>query len=103
MPQAGLAANLLAWQRAVFPPGAGTRTAQFAAFSFDVSAQEILGTLVSGRALVVVDGEVRRSPAALVRLLDEWQANALFAPAVVIDALSEPRGLKVPPWPRLLM
>ena len=88
MPQAGLV-NLLAWQRAVFPAGAGTRTAQFAAFSFDVSAQEILGALVSGAALVVVDGEVRRSPAALVRLLDGWQANALFAPAVVIDALCE--------------
>ena len=38
---------------------------------------------------MVVDGEVRRSPAALVRLLDEWQANTLFAPAVVIDAVSE--------------
>ncbi|MFK4273873.1 AMP-binding protein, partial [Streptomyces milbemycinicus] len=49
---AGAMANLVAWHHGEIGGGAGTRVAQFTAISFDVSAQEILATLLTGKTLV---------------------------------------------------
>jgi len=88
MPTGGLV-NLLLWHHRVLGGDPGTRTAQFTAISFDVSAQEILSTLVSGKTLVVPTDEVRRDAAALVGWLDHHEVAELFAPNLVIEALAE--------------
>ncbi|MGW7357566.1 amino acid adenylation domain-containing protein [Streptomyces sp. NPDC054802] len=92
-------ANLVAWHEDVLPGGRGVRTAQFTAISFDVSAQEILSTTLSGRTLVIPDEETRRDPAAFVRWLDERRITEVYAPNLVIDALCEEAaglGLELP-------
>ncbi|MBL3668917.1 amino acid adenylation domain-containing protein [Streptomyces sp. M2CJ-2] len=98
MPGAALV-NLFAWHDEALPGGPGVRTAQFTAISFDVSAQEILSTLLSGRTLVIPDNDLRRDPAAFVRWLDQYEINELYAPNLVIDALCEEaneQGLALP-------
>ncbi|MEU8894146.1 amino acid adenylation domain-containing protein, partial [Streptomyces sp. NPDC048442] len=95
----GALANLVAWHEDALPGGPGVRTAQFTAISFDVSAQEILSTTLSGRALVVPDEETRRDPAAFVRWLDEQRVDEVYAPNLIIDALCEEasgQGLELP-------
>ncbi|MFJ6516635.1 amino acid adenylation domain-containing protein [Streptomyces sp. NPDC091406] len=88
MPGAPLA-NLIGWHEDALPAEPGARTAQFTAISFDVSAQEILSTTLSGRTLVIPDEEIRRDPAAFVRWLDERAVTEVYAPNLVIDALCE--------------
>ncbi|WKX71641.1 non-ribosomal peptide synthetase [Streptomyces sp. XD-27] len=88
MPQAALR-NLLTWHNAVLPAKPGTRTAQFAALSFDVCAQETLSALLFGKTLVIPDNETRRNPETLVTWLAEHEVNELFAPDLVIEALCE--------------
>ncbi|WP_406200670.1 amino acid adenylation domain-containing protein [Kitasatospora sp. NBC_01560] len=98
MPGAPLA-NLIGWHEAELPGGAGVRTAQFTAISFDVSAQEILSSTLSGRTLVVPDEATRRDPAAFVRWLDEHRIDEVYAPNLVLDALCEEavgQGLELP-------
>ncbi|MDJ0346926.1 non-ribosomal peptide synthetase [Streptomyces sp. PH10-H1] len=85
----GALVNLLAWHASVLPP---TRVAQFTAISFDVSAQEILSTLVGGGTLVVPSEALRRDPDAFVRWLDEHRVAELFAPNLVVDAVFEAAG-----------
>ncbi|MFH9772205.1 amino acid adenylation domain-containing protein [Streptomyces luteogriseus] len=81
--------NLLTWQASAMPLGEGesARTAQFTTASFDVSVQEILGALTSGRSLVVTPHDVRRDADALVRWLERHEINELFAPNLVVDAV----------------
>ncbi|MEV4921455.1 amino acid adenylation domain-containing protein [Streptomyces roseoverticillatus] len=88
MPCRGLV-NLLAWQETVMPvhEGKGGRTAQFTTISFDVSVQEILGALTSGRSLVVTTEDVRRDADELVRWLERNEISELFAPNLVVDAV----------------
>ncbi|MFJ3793088.1 amino acid adenylation domain-containing protein [Kitasatospora sp. NPDC090091] len=86
---AGAMANLTAWHHAEVGGAAGDRVAQFTAISFDVSAQEILATLLTGKTLVVPDEDVRRDAAALARWLDEQRINELYAPNLVVDAVVE--------------
>ncbi|GIG59728.1 hypothetical protein Lfu02_41000 [Longispora fulva] len=88
MPGAGLV-NLLTWHARALPGGPGRRTAQFTALSFDVSVQEILSTLVSGRTLCVPAEETRRDATALVAWLAEHEVDELFAPNLVIEAIAE--------------
>ncbi len=79
--------NLLDWQHAAMPAPPGTRTAQFAPVSFDVSVQELLTVLTSGRTLVVPDEATRRDPVEFAFWLDRNRVNELFAPNLVIDTL----------------
>ncbi|MFD3471225.1 amino acid adenylation domain-containing protein [Streptomyces sp. NPDC058682] len=89
---AGAMLNLLSWHESAIGPAeagaAGARVAQFTAISFDVSAQEILSTLMSGKTLVVPDQETRRDASQLVRWLEEHQVNEMYAPQLVVDALA---------------
>ncbi|MFJ9890725.1 amino acid adenylation domain-containing protein [Streptomyces sp. NPDC091287] len=82
-------ANLVAWHHAEVGGRAGARVAQFTAISFDVSAQEILSTLLTGKTLVVPDEDTRRDAAAFARWLDEQRVNELYAPNLVVDALAQ--------------
>ncbi|MDX2391915.1 amino acid adenylation domain-containing protein [Streptomyces sp. DK15] len=98
MPAAG-PRNLILWQRDTMRGMTGTRTAQFTAVGFDVSVQEILASLVSGKTLVVPTEDTRRSAEQLARWLDRHDVNELYAPAPVIDAVyeaAEELGLALP-------
>ncbi|WP_344014760.1 AMP-binding protein, partial [Kitasatospora atroaurantiaca] len=88
MPTAGLM-NLLVQHSVTYPGGPGVRTAQFTAIGFDFSMQEILATLVMGKALVIPSDEVRRSSEDLAIWLEQQRINELFAPNLAIDALAE--------------
>ncbi|MGK5545509.1 amino acid adenylation domain-containing protein [Streptomyces sp. URMC 127] len=82
--------NLLEWHRTAMPGGEGEgagRTAQFTTISFDVSAQEILTALTSGRSLVITPEDVRRDAGGLVDWLERHGISELFAPDLVVDAV----------------
>lgn len=85
----GALVNLLAWHAASIAGGLGARVAQFTALSFDVSAQEILSTLVWGKTLFVPPNDIRRDPSEFVSWLDRHKVNELYAPSFVIEAICE--------------
>ncbi|MGQ4712493.1 amino acid adenylation domain-containing protein [Streptomyces anulatus] len=91
MPGAALV-NLMAWHAGAVPGEPGTRTAQFTALSFDVSAQEILSTLLHGKCLVVPDDALRRDPAAFADWLRRHRVQELYAPSLVVNALFDALG-----------
>nr|AGS49260.1 long-chain-fatty-acid--CoA ligase [uncultured bacterium esnapd1.2] len=86
---AGATANLLEWHARALPGGPGARIAQFTAVSFDVSVQEMLAAVLTGRTLVVCDEDVRRDPVELTRWLRAARIQELYAPNLVIDAVCE--------------
>src|SRR5262249_12596842 len=86
---AGGLTNLLDWHRSVIPGGVGRRVAQFTSLSFDVSAQEILSALTSGKTLVIPSNETRREAREFVRWLEEYRVNELYAPTLVIELVCE--------------
>ncbi len=86
---AGALVNLLEWHHEAVGGEPGTRTAQFTAISFDVSAQEMLSALMYGKTLVIPDEDVRRDAARFVEWLDEHQVEELFAPNLVLEAVAE--------------
>ncbi|HET7230087.1 MAG TPA: non-ribosomal peptide synthetase, partial [Longimicrobium sp.] len=88
----GALANLAAWHGADPVLAEPRRTLQFASLSFDVSFQEIVATLAQGGALVLVDEEVRRDPAALVRFIARHGVERIFVPFVALQALAEAAG-----------
>ncbi len=74
--------NLLDWQERTYPGiGAGDRTLQFASLGFDVSAQEIFGTLQTGGTLVLISEEQRNAVHRTMRLVQEHEVSRLFMPA----------------------
>ncbi|MGW2515239.1 amino acid adenylation domain-containing protein, partial [Streptomyces scopuliridis] len=79
--------NLLAWHTRTLPGRRPSRVAQFSAVGFDVSVQEMLGTLLLGDTLLVCPEDVRRDPAALADWLHDNAVTDLLAPALVIDAV----------------
>ncbi|MBM2619513.1 amino acid adenylation domain-containing protein [Actinoplanes sp. LDG1-06] len=81
--------NLIAWHHAAIGGAAGTRVAQFTATSFDVSVQEILSTLLTGKTLVVPEDAVRRDAAAFARWMADERIGELYAPNLVVDAVAE--------------
>lgn len=99
----GAFVNLVLWHREWLArdrpgPHAGP-VAQFSAFSFDVSAWEIIQSLVSGRPLAIPDADVRHDPEQLVRWLDEHDVAEICTPNVMLEALSEAalaQGLALP-------
>ncbi|TKS95592.1 non-ribosomal peptide synthetase, partial [Streptomyces galbus] len=86
---AGALVNLLEWHHRAVGGGTGTRTAQFTAISFDVSAQEMLSALLYGKTLVIPDENVRRDAARFVEWLDAHDVEELFAPNLVVEAVAE--------------
>ncbi|MFF0034566.1 amino acid adenylation domain-containing protein, partial [Streptomyces avermitilis] len=86
---AGALLNLLEWHHGAVGGEPGTRTAQFTAISFDVSAQEVLSALAFGKTLVIPAEDVRRDAARFAAWLDEHRVEELFAPNLVLEALAE--------------
>ncbi|MGC5665075.1 non-ribosomal peptide synthetase, partial [Micromonospora sp. WMMD723] len=82
-------ANVLRWHARVIGGGPGDRTAQFTALSFDVSVQEVLSALLSGKTLVVPGDDVRRDPQQFAVWLAEQRVGELFAPNLVVESVAE--------------
>ncbi|WP_272923994.1 amino acid adenylation domain-containing protein, partial [Streptomyces sp. SID3343] len=98
----GALVNLLKWHHGAVGGEPGTRTAQFTAISFDVSAQEVLSALAFGKTLVIPDEDVRRDAARFAAWLDEQQVGELFAPNLVLQSLAEAAVEQGRTLPRLL-
>lgn len=81
--------NLIYWQMQTLPTKA--RTLQFTSIGFDVSFQEIFTTWCSGGALVVIQEEHRRNPAALLQILEQEGIERLFVPFAVLQHLARTR------------
>ncbi|MEV5546750.1 AMP-binding protein [Streptomyces sp. NPDC052309] len=79
--------TMVTWQRtdSVRPD---VRTAQFAPLNFDVSFQEILGTLCGGGTLVIAPETLRRDPFAFLSWLAEQRIERLFLPYVALHMLA---------------
>jgi amino acid adenylation domain-containing protein len=89
-------ANLVHWQveRSALPPGAVT--AQFAPWSFDVSAQEIFATLGAGGSLVILSEDERRDPALLWRRVRADGVRRLFLPPAALAGFAAAAPAAVP-------
>ncbi|MFB8107313.1 amino acid adenylation domain-containing protein, partial [Streptomyces sp. NPDC056007] len=85
----GALATLLAWHERALPAAPGTVVAQFTAVGFDVSVQEILSALLTGKTLAVVPEDTRRDPRELAHWLAEQRVAELYAPNLVIDSVLE--------------
>lgn len=86
MPHSGLA-NLVRWQASASVSGAGSRTLQYGAISFDVAMQEIFATLISGGTLVCIDDTTRRNPVLTWDLIIRAEINRIFMPYVGLQSL----------------
>ncbi|GAA3570944.1 hypothetical protein GCM10022222_63780 [Amycolatopsis ultiminotia] len=101
----GAMVNLIEGQRAQLPAEPGTRTALATAVGFDVSVQEMLLALATGRTLVVCPEEVRTDPDRMAGWLAEQEIVELFAPNLVIEAVAEAalaRGAELPALRRIV-
>ena len=83
--------NLIQWQLTQSGCGAGSRTLQFSACSFDVSFQEIFATWCSGGTLTVMPAELRKDPFSLWSLITRARINRLFMPFIALQQLAEAR------------
>ncbi|WP_413755438.1 amino acid adenylation domain-containing protein [Streptomyces sp. MMBL 11-3] len=81
--------NLLHWQTEEGGLGGPAVTQQFSMLSFDVSFQEIFGTLCSGGRLHLVRPEWRQDLPALLDQLEEARVERLFLPFVALQLLAE--------------
>ncbi|MGX1955922.1 amino acid adenylation domain-containing protein [Streptomyces anulatus] len=79
--------TMVEWQTS-HSPRPDLRTAQFAPLNFDVSFQEILGTLCGGGTLVIMPEELRREPRRLLDWLAEHRVERLFVPFVALQMLA---------------
>src|SRR6185295_2553848 len=81
--------NLILWTTNAIRGGPDTAVAQFTAFSFDVSVQEIFSAVTSGKTLFVSPDETRYDSAQLFNWLVDHKINELFAPNLIIESLCE--------------
>ncbi|MCA1635262.1 MAG: amino acid adenylation domain-containing protein, partial [Acidobacteria bacterium] len=81
--------NLITWHlRELDAPGPA-RTLQYTAISFDVSFQEIFTTLCGGGALVLIEDDVRKDAAALLRCMAEYGVERIFMPFIALQHMAE--------------
>ena len=88
VPHSG-AANLVANLRTHAGTGPGTRTLQFASFSFDASVWELCASLFCGGTLVCATADSRLSGELLAELVAEHGVNHAILPPTVIAGLPE--------------
>ncbi|WP_253913604.1 non-ribosomal peptide synthetase [Streptomyces mayonensis] len=81
--------NLLQWQEASGGPGGAAATQQFSMLSFDVSFQEIFGTLCAGGCLHLVRPGWRQDVPALLDQLDAAGIERIHLPFVALQMLAE--------------
>ncbi|MFK0294023.1 amino acid adenylation domain-containing protein [Streptomyces sp. NPDC090442] len=81
--------NLLTWQAADGGLGAPAATQQFSMLSFDVSFQEVFGTLCGGGTLHLIGPGLRQDPPALLAQLESSGAQRIHLPYVALQLLAE--------------
>jgi amino acid adenylation domain-containing protein len=87
MPEGNLY-NLLKWQDSQFE-NKSRKVLQFAAYTFDVSFQEIFSTICFGSTLYLIDGDKRKDVNELVAHINKYGITHLFFPFVVLQNLAE--------------
>ncbi|MFF2542934.1 amino acid adenylation domain-containing protein [Kitasatospora sp. NPDC058063] len=81
--------NLLQWQAESGGLAAPAATQQFSMLSFDVSFQEVFGTLCAGGCLHLVRPGWRQDAPALLEQLETAGAERVFMPYVALQLLAE--------------
>ncbi|RLL69343.1 amino acid adenylation domain-containing protein [Streptomyces sp. Z26] len=81
--------NLLRWQESSDGPGGAAATQQFSMLSFDVSFQEVFGTLCVGGCLHLVRPGWRQDVPALLERLESAGIERLYLPFVALQMLAE--------------
>jgi amino acid adenylation domain-containing protein len=81
--------NLLQWQRTEGQLLAKSVTLQFSMLSFDVSFQEIFGTLCGGGTYHLITPRWRQDAQALLAYLVEARIERLFLPCVALQHLAQ--------------
>ncbi len=85
----GALSNLMTWQTSAARLGRAARTALLTPLTFDVSFQEMFGTLMTGGTLVVLDSILRRDSAALAAELEQQKIERVYLPFVALHMLAE--------------
>ncbi|MEV8123408.1 amino acid adenylation domain-containing protein [Streptomyces sp. NPDC085944] len=81
--------DLIRWQSGPGGLTAPAATQQFSMLAFDVSFQEIFGTLCTGGSLQLIRPEWRQDAPALLDRLDSAGAERIFMPYVALQLLAE--------------
>ncbi|MGW0874216.1 amino acid adenylation domain-containing protein [Streptomyces sp. NPDC002740] len=81
--------DLIRWQSGPGGLDASAVTQQFSMLSFDVSFQEIFGTLCTGGSLQLIRPAWRQDAPALLDRLDSTGAERVFMPYVALQLLAE--------------
>ncbi|MBM7439385.1 amino acid adenylation domain-containing protein [Streptomyces sp. HB132] len=81
--------DLIEWQSGPGGLNAPAATQQFSMLAFDVSFQEIFGTLCTGGALQLVHPEWRQDAPALLERLESAGTERIFMPYVALQLLAE--------------
>ncbi|MCA7014962.1 amino acid adenylation domain-containing protein [Dickeya dadantii] len=77
--------NLIQWQQSISACGAGDRTLHYMSLSFDVSVQEIFGTLCNGGTLYVSSEEERKDLHHLQQVIQKNHIQRLYFPYVALQ------------------
>jgi acyl-coenzyme A synthetase/AMP-(fatty) acid ligase/acyl carrier protein len=62
-------------------------TLAYTSISFDVSAQEIFTTLISGHTLVILDRKIREDPNAILDVINDSKTERLYMPLIGLQSL----------------
>lgn len=81
--------NLVQWQQNSGGLATPATTQQFSMLSFDVSFQEIYGTLCSGGCLQLIRPEWRRDIPELLQQMESGGVERIFVPFVALQLLAE--------------
>ncbi|MEU4778804.1 amino acid adenylation domain-containing protein [Micromonospora sp. NPDC023633] len=96
-----LLVNLLQWQSEAGGLAGGAATLQFSMLSFDVSFQEVFGTLCGGGTLHLPRRGWRQDMPALLEHLDAAGIERIFLPYVALQLLAE-HGVRLGRYPSRL-
>lgn len=77
--------NLIQWQRSISECSTGDRTLHYMSLSFDVSVQEIFGTLCSGGTLYVTSEDERKDLHHLQQVIQKNHIRRLYFPYVALQ------------------
>ncbi|WP_406841817.1 amino acid adenylation domain-containing protein (plasmid) [Streptomyces sp. AHU1] len=93
--------NLIQWQSGPGGLTAPAATQQFSMLSFDVSFQEIFGTLCTGGSLQLIHPAWRQDAPALLERLESAGTERIFMPYVALQLLAE-YGVRTGSYPSRL-
>lgn len=93
--------NLVEWQQGISDCGPGDCTLHFMSLSFDVSVQEIFGTLAYGGKLYIASEDERKDLDHLQEVIQRREINRLYFPYVALQQFAHLSGLAHRTFPHL--